>query len=394
MAKPTGSVCNLDCTYCFYLEKEKLYPNRNKQWKMNDSTLELFIKQHIEAQPTQNIQFAWQGGEPTLMGVEFYRNVVQLVEKYRNGKAVSHQFQTNGILINDEWCEFFKQHNFLIGISIDGPKDLNDTYRKNQSNKGSHDKVIQGIEYLKKHDIEFNTLTVVSANNVNHPIEVYEYLKEIGSQFIQFIPLVERISNQSDSYPLTLAHPNDRQKLVTDWSVPSKQYGQFLNTIFDKWVQNDVGAIFVQSFDSLLSTWFGNPSDSCIFSKNCGHAFALEANGDLYQCDHYVYPEFRLGNIHHTTIEEMNSSKEAIEFGLSKSTTLSDDCKRCRYQFACHGGCPKHRFEMSSNNTQLQNYLCQGYFEFFQHTEKSMRTMVNLIKHGRPASEIMDITLL
>lgn len=392
MAKPSGSICNLDCEYCFYLEKEKLYPERNKNWKMDDATLEAFIKQQIEAQDGEHVDIAWQGGEPTLMGIDFYKKAVEYSKKYANGKQIHHGFQTNGILINDEWSEFFKLNNFLIGISVDGPAELHDAYRVNRSGKGTHEKVMQGIACLKKHGVPFNTLTVVNNLNAQQPKTVYRFLKSIGSEYMQFIPLVERRTQQGDDNTLQLIHPDqDLESSVTSWSVPSWQYGEFLNQIFDDWLIADVGRIYVQTFDSTLANWCGQPSGICIFSPTCGNALALEANGDLYSCDHYVYPEYKLGNIHDISIRDLNRSDSAVEFGQDKLTRLTPDCQACEFKFACHGGCPKHRFTLSPKAFPHHNYLCKGYFHFFSHSAPYMAAMRDLIKQNRAPAEIMGL---
>ncbi|WP_394241256.1 anaerobic sulfatase maturase [Vibrio astriarenae] len=390
MAKPSGSVCNIDCEYCFYLEKEQLYPERQSNWRMSDQTLERFIDQYIQAQSGSTVEFAWQGGEPTMLGLEFYQRVVELCAKYANGKQIYHAFQTNGLLIDENWCQFFKRHQFLVGISIDGPQHLHDQYRVTRSQKGTHSKVMKAIDLLKKHEIEFNTLTVVSAGNVGYPLEVYQFLKSIGSKYIQFIPLVERLSTDDNRWHLDLASPLDHSKTVTPWSVAAKDYGRFLVTIFKDWVKKDVGTTFVQTFDSTLASWLNQPAGICTLAAECGHSFALEANGDLYQCDHYVYPEYKLGNIHHTTIEIMNNSPKAVQFSQSKSTSLNQKCNACRYRFACYGGCPKHRF-VTTQKGQQHNYLCEGYFEFFRQSEKAMLIMAKLLEHRRPATEIMKV---
>lgn len=389
MAKPTGSVCNLDCKYCFYLEKEKLYPERNRDWKMDDKTLELFIKQQIEAQPNELINFAWQGGEPTLMGLDYFERVAYFCEKYGEGKEIQHSFQTNGVLINDSWCEFFKKNNFLIGISIDGPEDIHDHYRLNRAGRGTHSKVVEAVHLLKKHGVLFNTLTVLNSVNVKQPLAIYKYLKSLGSDFMQFIPIVER--SYTDDNIIALIGPNESVGEVTKWSVSPQEYGTFLSEVFDFWVRHDVGKVFIQTFDSTLAAWLGQPSGVCITAETCGHAFALEANGDLYQCDHYVYPEYKLGNIHDTTITEMNKSKEAIDFGVAKRQTLTQDCIDCRYLAACYGGCPKHRFSVSKTGLPEHNYLCKGYEMYFSHAEKYMKTMASLIMENQPASNIMTL---
>ncbi len=296
MAKPMGPICNLDCTYCFYLEKENLYPGSD--FKMSEQVLKEFIKQKIEANDTPGVNFAWQGGEPTLLGVEYFEKVVELQKKYSNGKKIENTFQTNGILLNDKWCEFFNKNNFLIGLSIDGPKDLHDKYRVNKGGKPSFDQVVKGIELLKKHEVEFNTLTVVHDYNSRYPLEVYNFLKEIGSGFMQFIPIVERKSVSITEDSLTLVSPDYKGNAeVTEWSVKSEEYGNFLINIFDEWVRKDVGKYFVQIFDIALEAWYGQEPGLCVFRETCGDAMAIEHNGDLYSCDHYVYPENKLGNI-------------------------------------------------------------------------------------------------
>jgi uncharacterized protein len=389
MAKPSGSVCNIDCEYCFYLEKEMLYPERQSNWRMSDDTLEQFIRQQIEAQTGAHVDIAWQGGEPTLMGLDFFKKAVLLCEKYKKNKTVRHAFQTNGILLNDEWCSFLKKNHFLVGLSIDGPQDLHDKYRVTRSKKGTHSQAEKAIQLLKKHGIEFNTLTVISDANVAHPTRVYEYLTGLGSQFLQFIPLVERESSGECNPKNSLAAPDQLFAPVTRWSVKAKEYGRFLNAIFDRWVSQDVGQVFVQNFDSALASWLGQPASVCIFAEQCGHVFALESNGDLYQCDHYVYPEYLLGNIHQHTIRELNSNPEAMAFGLNKKQTLNSQCIECKYRFACNGGCPKQRFERGPSGKPDHNYLCEGYYHHFEHIDHSMSIMASLLRKGRPAAEIM-----
>lgn len=389
MAKPTGSVCNIDCSYCFYLEKEALYPERNKNWRMSDDTLECYIRQHIEAQSGDTVTFAWQGGEPTMMGLPFFQRVVELSAKYANGKKIEHALQTNGILIDDEWARFFAQHHFLVGISIDGPAHLHNQYRVNRAGKGTHEKVMAAIATLKAHDVAFNTLTVVGKHNVGHAREVYDFLLAAGSRYIQFIPLVERISNNESSV-LQLVLPGESAAKLAPWTVPSWQFGEFLCQIFDVWVRRDVDSVYVQMFDVALAAWAGQPPVLCVHSETCGHAFALESNGDLYNCDHYVYPEHKLGNIHQTSIQTLNNSEQAIAFGLAKKERLTTDCQRCDFRFACHGGCPKHRFAVSPGGLPGHNYLCAGYKHFFQHIAPYMNVCQQLLENGYPASAIMS----
>ncbi|MDV7105128.1 anaerobic sulfatase maturase [Vibrio sp. TH_r3] len=390
MVKPTGSVCNIDCSYCFYLEKEALYPDRNNNWRMSDETLETYIIQHIAAQSGEHVDFSWQGGEPTLMGISFFKKAVALCKQYANGKIIHHSLQTNGILLNDEWGAFLAKHNFLIGLSIDGPQHLHDKYRKTRSGKGTYSQVMGAINILKKYNIEFNTLTVVGQHNAQYAKEVYQFLISIGSRHMQFIPLVERISNAPEPPSLKLVMPGESMATLAPWSVPSWQFGEFLNQIFDVWVRRDIGQISVQMFDIALNVWCGQPAGLCVLSPTCGHAFALESNGDLYNCDHFVYPEHKLGNIHIKTITEMNNSNAAIAFGLSKAESLTTDCRNCEYLAACYGGCPKHRFAISPSGEIGHNYLCKGYKHFFKHVDPYLQKMQKLLVAGYPASTLMQ----
>lgn len=304
MVKPTGSVCNLDCKYCFYLEKEKLYPDRKNHYKMSEETLELFIRQQIAAQDIDEVIFAWQGGEPTLMGIPFYRKAVEFQQRYCGGKTIVNTFQTNGILINDDWATFFREHDFLVGVSIDGDAALHDEWRVTRSGKPTHEKVENAVRCLAQHDVEFNTLTVVNRTNMHHPVQVYRYLKSIGSRYMQFIPLVERCGENG------LAQPQDKHIAMTPWSVDSLQFGQFLNAVFDIWIREDIGDIGIQLFEQTLAAWCGLPPQVCVFAPTCGSAFAMEMNGDVYNCDHFVYPQFKLGNIHQKTLRQMNQANK------------------------------------------------------------------------------------
>ncbi|MGR5144515.1 anaerobic sulfatase maturase [Photobacterium sp. DNB23_23_1] len=390
MVKPTGSICNIDCTYCFYLEKEALYPERNKNWKMSDEVLEEYISQHIKAQSGENVEFSWQGGEPTLMGIEFFEKVIQLCDKYANGKSIHHSIQTNGLLLNDSWGQFLAKNDFLVGLSIDGPEQLHDQYRLTRSGRGTHHQVMAAVDILKKYHVEFNTLTVVGKHNVKYAKEVYQFLLSIGSRYIQFIPLVDRIVNTPKESTLKLVMPGESAATLTPWSVPALLYGEFLSEIFDIWVRRDVGNVYVQMFDVALGAWCQQPSGLCVFSPTCGHAFALESNGDLYNCDHFVYPEHKLGNIKSVTISEMNNSDSAIKFGQSKKENLTSDCKNCEFLFACNGGCPKHRFSISSGGMVGHNYLCSGYKAFFKHAAPYLTQMRNLLDAGYPVTAIMS----
>ncbi len=395
MTKPIGPICNLDCKYCFYLEKEKLFPS-NENFKMSDEVLESYIRQYIESQNVPEVSFAWQGGEPTLMGPAFFRKVVDLQRKYAGGKRISNALQTNGTLLDDEWGEFFSRNGFLIGLSIDGPARLHDAYRVDKRQKPTFDLVMRGLEVLKKHGVEYNTLTVVNRKNSQEPLQVYRFLKEIGSGFIQFIPLVERKADKHfNPHGLDLALPPQVEGSeaedcpVTGWSVRSKDYGNFLCGIFDEWLRRDVGKVFVQIFDVALGNWMGMGGGLCVFSEKCGTALALEHNGDLYSCDHYVYPEYKLGNLLNQSLGEMVSSMEQRKFGSDKSDTLPRYCRECEVRFACHGECPKHRFIRTPDGEEGLNYLCPAYKKFFNYIDGPMRNMSALLRAGRPAADIM-----
>ncbi len=390
MAKPIGPICDLDCTYCYYLEKEKLYP-AEKQWKMSPEVLESFIRQQIEARESANVSFAWQGGEPTLLGVGYFVKVVELQQKFGGGKKIENALQTNGVLLDDEWCSFLAENRFLVGISIDGPRELHDRYRLNKTNDGTFDQVMRGVKLLQKHQVEFNTLTVVHRHNSLYPLEVYRFLKEIGSRFMQFIPIVERYSAAPSADGLQLVHPHfSAGANVTEWSVEPVQYGTFLCSIFDEWVRRDVGTIFVQLFDVALESWLGMQPGLCVFRELCGDALALEHNGDFYSCDHYVYPENKLGNIIDQPLRIMASSEQQKKFGDDKRGALPAYCLTCPVRFACNGECPKHRFSKSPDGEEGLNYLCAGYRQFFQHIDLPLRFMADELRHERPPANVMQ----
>ncbi len=403
MTKPIGPICNLDCRYCFYLEKETMYAQEGRRerpsWQMPDETLESYIRQYIEQQDAPEISFAWQGGEPTLLGVRFFRRVVQLQQKYAGGRRILNALQTNGTLLNDEWGAFLAENGFLIGLSIDGPRELHDAYRVDKHGRPTFDAVMQGLSLLKKHGVEFNTLTVVHRRSAQQPRQVYRFLKEIGSGFLQFIPLVERaapgpLSSGSGLIQLTLAAPpkaTEARAPVTEWSVRPEDWGAFLTTIFDEWVRRDVGRVFVQHFDVALGIWSGAGSALCVFAETCGRAVAVEHNGDVYACDHYVYPEYRLGNLREKRLIEMVASPEQVRFGRDKADTLPGYCRRCSVRFACNGECPKHRFLRTPDGEYGLNYLCAGYKRFFTHIDPYMRTMASLLQARRAPAEIMQM---
>jgi uncharacterized protein len=400
LAKPSGSTCNIDCRYCFFLSKEALYPN--EKHRMSQATLETYIRQLLESHRTPEVTVAWQGGEPTLMKVGFFRNAVELVEKYRKpGQLVRHTFQTNGILLDDEWCAFFKEHHFLVGLSVDGPRELHDTYRVDRRGGGTFDLVMQGWRQLQRHGVEFNILCTVNAANEHHGRSVYRFFRdELRAKWVQFIPIIERATEQT----IEIANGGwserpDRKRvlytqtgnLVTERSVGPEQYGRFLMDVFEEWVRHDVGRVFVQLFDVTLEAYFGRHL-LCIHAPTCGLGPALEYNGDLYSCDHFVEPGYRLGNIHETHMLKLIASPEQRKFGQAKRDSLTAQCRRCEVKALCNGGCPKDRFALSSDGEPGQNYLCPGLKMFFTESRHAMQTMARLLQDGRPPSDVMAIT--
>ena len=399
LAKPSGSTCNIDCTYCFFLSKESLYPNEKS--RMSDATLEAYIRQLLESHRTPEVTVAWQGGEPTLMKLEFFRRSIELVEKYRRpDQIVQHTFQTNGILLDDEWCDFFKEHNFLIGLSVDGPRELHNAYRLDRTKQGTFDRVMKGWKHLRQHGVDFNILCTVNAANEKHGRTVYRFFRdEMGARWVQFIPIVERASEETiDVANQGWSEQPGRKRLlytqsgnlVTKRSVGGEQYGRFLVDIFEDWVRHDVGQVFVQMFDVTLEAYFGRHL-LCIHAPTCGHGPALEYNGDLYSCDHFVEPRYLLGNIHETNLLKLVSSPAQRKFGDDKRDSLTPQCQRCEVRGLCNGGCPKDRFALSSDGDPGQNYLCAGLYLFFTHTRPAMQTMAQLLQRGRPPSEVMAL---
>ncbi len=387
LVKPTGAICNLACSYCFFLDKELLYPG--SRFRMSDEILENYIRQLIAAHSSPQVTVAWQGGEPTLMGIDFYRRAIELQEKHRKpGMTFENTMQTNGTLLDDEWCRFFKENNFLIGISIDGPRELHDTYRVDKKGEGSFDRVMKGLRLLQKHEVEYNVLTTVNRTNADYPLEVYSFLRdEAGTDWIQFIPVVERVNGGGR----TLYQKGNR---VSDRSVKPEQFGSFLSCIFDEWVRNDVGRIFVQTFEASARRWMGLPSGMCVFEETCGIGLALEHNGDLYSCDHFVEPDYLLGNILEKEIGELAASEKQYRFGQDKRDTLPQVCRECEVFFACRGECPKNRFLATPSGESGLNYLCKGWKAFFQHVDYPMQIMAGLMRRGYPASEVMRILAL
>ncbi|MFU8892304.1 MAG: anaerobic sulfatase-maturation protein [Luteolibacter sp.] len=396
MAKPAGPMCNLRCEYCFYLEKQGMFPKVNG-WRMSDEVLESYIRQTIAAQSTPEVSFAWQGGEPTLMGIDFFRKILALQKRHAKGKRIHNALQTNGTLLDDEWCEFLAANQFLVGISIDGPAALHDRYRRDRHEGPTHARVMQGLACLIRNGVEFNTLTVVNRHNSREPMRVYRFLKEIGSRYMQFIPLVERAgSSQSCGFQNQLAPPpchgggaDDAE--ITPWSVRATDYGNFLCTIFDEWVRGDVGRYYVQIFDVMLGLWAGQGSSLCVFSQRCGNAVALEHNGDIFSCDHFVYPKYRLGNLMEMPLRELVDSARQRAFGNAKADSLPAYCRNCEFASFCNGECPKHRFLTSPDGEPGLNYLCAGYKRFLGHIDPYMRIMANLLAKQRPPAEIMSM---
>ena len=381
LAKPTGPICNLDCEYCFFLSKEALYPG--DRFRMSDDLLEQYVRQVIEAQAGPHVTIAWQGGEPTLMGVEFFRRAVGLVERYRRpGQTVEHTIQTNGTLLTDEWCEVFKEHGFLVGISIDGPRALHDVYRVDKRGNPTFDKVLRGLRLLQHHGVDVNVLCTVNAANQDHGRAVYRFFRdELRLQHIQLIPIVER--DNDTGY--------QEGDAVTDRSVDPEAWGRFLIEVFDEWVRRDVGTVFVSHFDAALASWVGVPPALCIFQPTCGDAVALEHNGDLYSCDHFVEPAHLLGNISDTHLVDLVASPQQRPFGAAKLDTLPRYCRDCDVRFACHGECPKNRFTLTPDGEPGLNYLCAGYLAFFRHIDTLMRRMADLLQQNRHADEIMGV---
>jgi uncharacterized protein len=382
LSKPTGAICNLDCSYCFFLDKEELYPG--SKFRMTDELLETYIRQLIESHKTPQVTVAWQGGEPTLMGLDFFRKAIAYQEKYRKpGMTFENTLQTNGTLLTDEWCEFFKENNYLIGLSLDGPRALHDANRVDKAGRPTFDKVMKGLQLLQSHGVEYNILTTVNRVNSQHPLEVYRFLRdEVKTSWIQFIPVVERINEDGK----TLYQQGTQ---VSENSVLPEQFGIFLTTIFDEWVRKDVGKVFVQTFEAAVRSWLNMPTGMCFFSPTCGLGVALEHNGDLYSCDHFVEPDYLLGNIQETSITELVSGDRQFKFGQDKLDTLPKYCRECEVRFACHGECPKHRFIETPDGEPGLNYLCAGYKHFFTHIDQPLKMMVNLYKQGRDATEIM-----
>ena len=388
MTKPVGAICNLACDYCYYLEKSKLYQESPKHI-MSDELLEKFIKEYIESQTMPQVLFTWHGGETLMRPLSFYQKAMELQRKYARGRTIDNCIQTNGTLLNDEWCRFFHDNNWLVGVSIDGPQEFHDEYRKNKQGKPSFMKVMQGINLLNKHRVEWNALAVVNDFNADYPLDFYHFFKEIGCRYIQFTPIVERIFRHDDGRHLAAVEEGDNEKLA-DFSVTPEQWGNFLCTIFDEWVKNDVGEYFIQLFDATLANWVGEQPGVCSLAKTCGHAGVMEFNGDVYSCDHFAFPQYKLGNIYSKTLVEMMYSDKQQQFGRNKFDSLPSQCKECQYLFACNGECPKNRFCKTASGEPGLNYLCKGYYQYFDHVAPYMDFMKKELLAERAPANIME----
>lgn len=389
MLKPAGAHCNLACKYCYYLEKNNLYQNSHRHL-MTDEMLEQFTREYIEAQTMPQVLFTWHGGEPLMRSIDFYKKALALQKKYAHGKQIDNVIQTNGTLLTDEWCEFFAQNHWLVGISIDGPQEYHDHYRVTPAGKPSWEKVMQGIQLLKKHRVEWNAMAVVNAYNAEHPLEFYHFFRDNGCQYLQFTPIVERLTEHEDGRTLA-SLADDREIPLADASVTPQQWGNFLCTIFDDWVRHDVGKTFVEIFDCTLANWMGVLPGICAYSKECGHAGVMEHNGDVYSCDHFVFPEYKLGNIRDQSLIDMLYGEKQQAFSRLKHTSLPRQCKECDMEFACHGECPKNRFEKDKYGEPGLNYLCQGYYQYYTHVAPYMDFMKRKLLAQRPPANIMNV---
>lgn len=389
MLKPAGAHCNLACKYCYYLEKNNLY-DKSHRHIMSDEMLEQFTREYIEAQTMPQVLFTWHGGEPLMRSIDFYKKALTLQMKYARGRRIDNVIQTNGTMLTDEWCEFFAQNNWLVGISIDGPQEYHDHYRLTTTGNPSWQKVMHCIELLKKHHVEWNAMAVVNAYNADHPLEFYHFFKDNGCQYLQFTPIVERLTKHQDGRTLA-SLADDKEIPLADFSVTPEQWGNFLCAIFDEWVRNDVGKMFVEIFDCTLANWMGVLPGICAYSKNCGHAGVMEHNGDVYSCDHFVFPEYKLGNIRDHTLIEMLYGDKQHAFSRLKHTSLPRQCKECDMEFACHGECPKNRFEKDKYGEPGLNYLCKGYYQYYSHVAPYMDFMKRELQAQRPPANIMEV---
>lgn len=395
LAKPMGPICDLKCDYCFYLEKKELFPE-GESFRMSDAVLAAYIEGYVKSQPTPEVEFVWHGGEPTLAGLDFFRRVIELQRPFHARKQIRNSLQTHGMRLDDDWCAFLKANDFLVGISLDGPKEVHDRYRRDARGQGTFDRVLASIRLLQKHQVDFNLLASVGRETARRPLEVYRFFKELGATFIQFTPIIERLPDaETVAEGLWLARPSaldkpEPQAQVTPWTVEPEAYGDFLIAIYEEWVRQDVGTVFVMNFEWALNAWLGEPSPVCIFARQCGRAVALEHDGSVFACDHYVYPEYRLGNIQTEELGAMVNRSVAGGFGPHKELSLPRYCQTCEVKEACWGGCPKHRFTLTPDGEPGLHYLCAGYKKFFLHIRKYLRAMTQLINAGQPVPLIMQ----
>ena len=389
MLKPVGAVCNLACEYCYYLEKARLYKETPKH-VMSEKLLEKFIEEYINSQTMPQVLFTWHGGETFMRPISFYKKAIELQKKYANGRTIDNCIQTNGTLLTDEWCKFLKENNFLVGVSIDGPQEFHDEYRRNRQGQPSFQKVMKGINLLKKHGVEWNAMAVVNDFNADYPLDFYHFFKELDCRYIQFTPIVERLGKRKDGLTLSSAIQNTDGTELAEFSITPKQWGNFLCTIFDEWIREDVGKFFIQLFDSTLANWIGEQPGVCTLAKTCGQAGVMEFNGDVYSCDHFVFPEYRLGDIYQKTLVEMMYSPEQQRFGQHKQDSLPRQCRECEFLFACNGECPKNRFMHTADGEAGLNYLCKGYRQFFKHVAPYMDFMKKELMAQRPPANVME----
>ena len=398
VAKPIGPACNLNCDYCFYLEKQGLFGTK-RNFRMSDEVLSAFIRNYIESQPTPIVEFVWQGGEPTLLEIDFFKRAIELQQPFRAQKTITNSLQTNGTLLTDEWCAFLKQHDFMVGISLDGPKEVHDRYRRDRQGQGTFDIVIGNLKLLQKHQVEYNVLASVARETASKPLDVYRFLRDRGVEFIQFTPIIERLPDTDArrlgfrlAGPIAPDRPTGPTECtdITPWTVLPEEYGNFLIAVYEEWVRHDVGRVFVMNFEWALNAWIGNPSPVCVHSGQCGRSVAVEHNGDVYACDHFVYPQYKLGNIAQDSLLKMVEKSVTSGFGVSKETALPGMCRECDVLAACQGGCPKHRFTPGDPDRPGVHYLCQGYRKFFLHIVKYLRAMATLLENGLPVSLVME----
>jgi uncharacterized protein len=383
MAKPSGPRCNLKCEYCFYLRKEQYFKGQGHRMNMSDPVLEAYVRKYIEAVNEPEVVFAWQGGEPTLMGLAFFRKALRLQQRFGKGRRIANTLQTNGVLLNDEWCRFLADNRFLVGLSLDGPQDIHDRYRKDRSGNPTFQKTVQALERMRKHRVEFNVLACIHRASSGRPQEVYQFFRDSGVRFIQFIPVIERQEDQQEEPGKILQ--------MAPWSVDPEGYGEFLVGIFNEWIMQDVGRIHVMNIEWTLASWMGVPQGSCTHAPRCGLSLIIEHNGDIYACDHFMYPEFRLGNILHDDLKAMVLSDRQRNFGARKEHGLSSACRQCALLFACHGGCPKHRFGRVAAGEQGVHYLCAGTKRYLDHVAPAMQIMSELLRRGLPVSRVMEL---